>query len=177
MPDRIITQTPRLLLREMTQADFPALCAILCDAEVMRAAYETPFTPQEAQGWLDRHLHRYAEMGFGLWAAVRKDTGEMIGQCGLTLQKWRGGEVTELGYLFKKAHWHRGYAAEAAVACRDYAFSALRAERVCSIIRNTNLPAQRVALRCGMRPVDRDGKNFRHTDMDFILFSVNRPRQ
>ena len=45
--------------------------------------------------------------------------GEMIGQCGITLQRIDDDEVTEVGYLFQRAHWHRGYALEAAAACRD----------------------------------------------------------
>lgn len=167
-------ETERLILREMTQSDLDALCAILCDPDVMRAAYEKAFTREEAQGWLDRHLKRYETLGFGLWAVVLKETGEMIGQCGLTYQHWRGEEVLEIGYLFQKAHWHKGYAAEAAAACKEYAFSVLDAERVCSIVRDTNTAAQKVALRCGMTKIDQDTKNFRNQDMEFFLFTAER---
>lgn len=48
---KLILETERLLLREMTQADLDALCKILCDEDVMRAAYESVFTREEAQGW------------------------------------------------------------------------------------------------------------------------------
>lgn len=167
-------ETERLILREMTQADLEALCAILCDAEVMTATYETPFSREEAQGWLDRHLKRYETLGFGLWAVVRKETGEMIGQCGLTLQHWEGEEVLEIGYLFQKAYWHQGYAAEAAMACKEYAFSVLKAPRVCSMVRDTNLAAQRVARRIGMEEIARSVKKFRGTDMTFLLYAVRR---
>ena len=64
---KIMMETERLILREMTQADLEALCKILCDEEVMRAAYESAFSKEEAQGWLNRHLKRYADYGFGLW--------------------------------------------------------------------------------------------------------------
>lgn len=80
-----------------------------------------------------------------------KETEEMIGQCGLTMQKWRGEEVLEVGYLFQKEHWHKGYAAEAVAACRDYAFTVLHADRVYSIIRNTHIASQKVAARNGMK--------------------------
>ncbi len=172
---KIILETERLVLREMTQGDLEALCSILCDGEVMCTAYESPFTPEEAQLWLDRHLKRYETFGFGLWAVVLKETGEMIGQCGLTWQHWRGEEVLEIGYLFQKAYWHKGYAVEAAKACKEYAFSVLKADRVCSIVRRTNAAAQNVALRCGMQQVDRDIKNFRKTDMEFFLYTVEKP--
>ena len=77
---RIITETERLIIREMVQSDLDALCEILCDEEVMRAAYEKAFSAEEAQAWMNRHFKRYSEYGFGLWAVVLKETDEMIGQ-------------------------------------------------------------------------------------------------
>ena len=77
---KFLIETERLLIREMQQSDFDALCSILCDEEVMRPAYESAFSPDEAQNWLNRHLKRYEDYGFGLWAVVLKETNEMIGQ-------------------------------------------------------------------------------------------------
>ena len=167
-------ETDRLIIREMTQADFDDLCMILCDENVMRTAYGCAFDCDEAQGWLDRHLERYKKFGFGLWAVVLKETNEMIGQCGLTWQSWRGQDILEIGYLFKKAHWHRGYATEAARACKKYAFSVLGADKVYSIIRDTNIPSQKVAVNNGMKIVDRDSKIFRNINMDFLLYKAER---
>ncbi len=172
---RIITETERLLLREMQSSDLEALCAIMCDTETMRAAYVTPFTPEKVQGWLGRHQKRYRELGFGLWAVVLKETGEMIGQCGLTLQPWADGQVLELGYLFARDHWHRGYATEAALACMDYAFTHLEADSVCSIIRDTHVASRRVAERCGMQAVEQEAKVFRDVEMTFVLYRAARP--
>lgn len=171
----VMIETERLIIREMAQSDQEALCRILCDEEVMRAAYESAFTPEEAQNWLNRHLRRYEQYGFGLWAVVLKETNEMIGQCGLTWQHWREKEILEVGYLFQKAYWHKGYAAEAAVACKEYAFSVLHADRVYSIVRDTNAAAQRVAVRNGMKLIDNAVKNFRNVDMNFFLYSAKQP--
>lgn len=99
----MILQTERLLLREMTQEDFPALCCILQDEQTMYA-YEGAFSDSEAQVWLDRQLERYRQLGFGLWAVILKQTGEMIGQCGLTMQPWKGQELLEIGYLFNRSY-------------------------------------------------------------------------
>ncbi len=167
-------ETQRLILREMTQADYPALAAILQDEQTMYA-YEGAFSDEETQVWLDRQLERYRQLGYGLWAVVLKETGQMIGQCGLTLQRWKDREVLEVGYLLNRAYWHRGYATEAAIACRDYAFGALGAEAVCSIIRDTNTASQNVARRNGMHLAD-DGyiKHHRGVDMPHMLFQVER---
>lgn len=43
-------------------------------------------------------LYRYAHDGYGLYAVVLKQTGEMIGQCGLTNQAIGDKTVLEIGY-------------------------------------------------------------------------------
>ena len=145
----MILETQRLSLREIRQSDFPALCLILQDEEVMYA-YGRAFDDAETQSWLDKQLQRYRETGVGLWATVLKETGEMIGLCGLIVQDCDGEQVLEIGYFLQKAHWHRGYATEAAAACKRYAFEALGASEVCSIIREDNIASQNVAIRNGM---------------------------
>ena len=167
-------ETERLIIREMVQSDLDALCRIMCDEEVIRAAYESAFSIEEVQGWLNRHLKRYEDYGFGLWAVVLKETNEMIGQCGLTIQSWKEQEILEIGYLFQKAYWHKGYATEAAIACKEYAFSVLNASSVYSTIRDTHIASQNVAVRNGMKIIDKFTKNFRYVDMDFFLYSVDR---
>ena len=169
----MILETERLYLREMTQNDFGSLCRILQDEETMYA-YEGAFSEEEVQDWLDRQIGRYKRYGFGLWAAILKETGEMIGQCGLTMQPWKDKEVLEIGYLFERGYWHNGYATEAAVACREYAFEKLGAQEVCSIIRDTNIASQRVARRNGMTAADSWTKHYRGVDMPHLRFVVRR---
>lgn len=169
----MVLETQRLFLREMTQADFPSLCKILQDADVMYA-YEGSFSKDEVQAWLDKQMERYRELGFGLWAVVLKETGIMIGQCGLSMQDYNNSKVMEIGYLFQKAYWHHGYASEAAIACKEYAFNKLKANEVYSIIRDTNIPSQNVAIRNGMTCVDKFIKHYRGVDMPHFLFSAKR---
>lgn len=169
----MILSTERLYLREMTQSDYQALSRILQDEETMYA-YNGAFSDEETQGWLDNQLSRYSKYGFGLWAVVLKENKEMIGQCGITYQPWKDRQVLEIGYLFQKAYWHNGYAAEAARGCKEYAFTELNAEEVCSIIRDTNIPSQNVALRNGMTKTDSWVKHYRGVDMPHYLFTVRR---
>lgn len=169
----MILETQRLALRQLTQNDFDALCRILKDEKAM-VAYEGAFSDAEVQQWLDRQLDRYRQWGFGLWAAVLKETGEVIGQCGLTMQPWKDREVLEIGYLFQRRYWHQGYATEAARACKRYAFDVLKAEEVCSIIRDTNTASQRVALRNGMTAADGFTKHYRGVDMPHIRYVATR---
>lgn len=169
----MILETERLYLREMGQSDFDPLCKILQDEETM-AAYEGAFSDSEAQEWLDRQIFRYQQWGFGLWAVILKQTNEMIGQCGLTMQPWKDKEVLEIGYLFERSYWHKGYAIEAAMACKKYAFEILEADEVCSIIRDTNIASQNVAVRNGMTIVDTWTKHYRGVDMPHLRYVAYR---
>lgn len=169
----MILETERLYLREMNQGDFESLCKILQDEETM-TAYEGAFSDGEAREWLDRQISRYRKWGFGLWAVILKETDEMIGQCGLTMQPWKERETLEIGYLFARSHWHMGYAIEAAAACKQYAFEVLKANEVCSIIRDTNAASQKVAVRNGMTAVDTWTKRYRGVDMPHIRYVAYR---
>ena len=153
MRENMILETERLYMREMTQEDFQSLCKIMQDEEAMYA-YEGAFSDVEVQEWLDRQISRYRKWGFGLWAVILKETDEMIGQCGLTMQPWKDKEVLEVGYLFRRIYWHNGYAVEAAKACKRYAFETLDAKEVCSIIRDTNIASRNVAVGNGMTIAD-----------------------
>ncbi|MFA6784249.1 MAG: GNAT family N-acetyltransferase, partial [Sphaerochaeta sp.] len=91
-----IMETSRLLLREMTQSDYPALSAIMQDELTMKA-YEGAFSDEETQAWLDKMLSRYTTEGLGLWAVILKENDEMIGQAGLTWQNVGDQKVLEVG--------------------------------------------------------------------------------
>lgn len=166
-------ETKRLYLRELQPSDREALSKILQDEQTMYA-YEGAFSDAEVQAWLDKQLKSYQRNGFGLWSAVLKETGEMIGQCGLTWQELAGEQVLEIGYLFQRAFWHKGYASEAAMACKKYAFEMLQADEVFSIIRDTNGPSQRVAERNGMTRCGEFIKHYRGIDMSHYVYSVQK---
>lgn len=146
----MIFETERLAFRELVQADLMDLAEILKDREVMYA-YEHDFTHEDVEQWLQRQRDRYRQWGYGLWAAILKETGELIGQAGLTMQSCEGHQVLEIGYLLKRKHWHKGYGVEAALGCKKYAFEQLGAPRVYSIIKTDNGPSIGVAKAMGMR--------------------------
>lgn len=169
----IILETDRLVLRELTLLDKENLSLILQDKDVMYA-YEHAFNDSEVDIWLNNQLRRYKDDGFGLWVVILKDTNEFIGQCGLTVQNIGEKEVVEVGYLFKKAHWHKGYATESAIACKNYAFNTLDIDEVYSIIRDNNMPSINVAKRNGMHLKGEFVKHYYGMDMPHLIFSVNK---
>lgn len=166
-----IIETERLLLRNMDWDDLNALALYLQDERVMYA-YNGAFSNEETEEWMRRQIRRYEDYGFGAWAVVLKETGEMIGQCGITMQDYNGKEVPEIGYLLAFKYWHKGYATEAAVACKEYGFNTLHIDTLYSIIRDTNHASRRVAVRNGMRPVGTLMKHYRGVDMLHIVYST-----
>ncbi|MEV4567921.1 GNAT family N-acetyltransferase [Nonomuraea sp. NPDC049419] len=141
--------TQRLTFREMTVDDLDDMAELLGDPEVMRY-YPRPKTRDEALGWIEWNQRLYAEHGHGLWLITLQDTGEFVGNCGLTVQNVEGAIHVEIGYLVRADLQGNGYATEAAVACRDHARDALHLDRLIAIINPDNVPSQRVAEKLGL---------------------------
>jgi [ribosomal protein S5]-alanine N-acetyltransferase len=81
---------------------------------------------------------------------ILKETGQLIGDCGLVRQQVDGATETEIAYHLQRDHQGRGLATEAARACRDHGFLTLGLQRLISLIRPENVPSRRVAERNGM---------------------------
>lgn len=145
-------ETERLILRELTMQDFDALHEILSDPETMRH-YPKPFDEERTKRWIEWNIDNYREYGFGLWAVVLKETGELIGDCGMTMQSIDGEKLPEIGYHINKRHWRRGYASEAARAVRDWAFNSTNFDRLYTYMKYTNVGSYSTAIANGMKKI------------------------
>jgi len=166
---KLVIETERLFLREFIPGDLVALARVLCDRDAMRF-YPMIFDEAAAKQWIARNQQRYLKHGQGLWAMDLKSTGEMIGDCGITLQDVDGDSLLEIGYHLRRDMWGQGFATEAARACRDYGFTQLRAEFLVSLVRPENLPSCRVAERNGMTV----WKETTHAGMPYLVYRVRR---
>ena len=99
-------ETKRLILREYTTEDFDALYEILSDPETMQH-YPAPFDEERTRGWISWNLQNYRAYGFGLWAVTLKETGEFIGDCGLTIQNIDGDRVSHPQKVLAARIWQR----------------------------------------------------------------------
>ena len=149
-PETTVLETERLFLRELHPSDVDVLAEILGDVETMRF-YPHPKSREETLAWIEWSQRSYADHGFGLWGMVLKEDGNLIGDCGLTVQDVDGESFVEVGYHLDKRYWHRGFAAEAALACRDHAFEAVGVDRLIALIRPENEPSWRLAEHLGLR--------------------------
>ena len=142
--------TERLILREMTSEDLDALYTVLADSDIMRH-YPYTFDEARVRGWINKNIERYRVFGFGLWAVCLKSTGQMIGDCGLTMQNINGTILPEIGYHIAKAYQRQGYAKEAAKAVRDRTFTSTPFGMVYSYMKKENMPSAAVARANGMK--------------------------
>ena len=66
----------------MTLDDLPATREIVCDDQTMYA-WNGALSEEENLIQLQKQMRGYHEDGFGRWAVVLKETGKVIGICGL----------------------------------------------------------------------------------------------
>lgn len=145
----MVMETERLVLREMTDGDYDALYAILGDSDIMEH-YPYTFDEKRVRGWIARNQERYGIFGFGLWAVVLKETGEMIGDCGLTMQLINGQIRPEIGYHIRRDQQRKGFGSEAARACRDWAFENTPFHVIYSYMKYTNMASAATTAANGM---------------------------
>src|SRR6185369_7888081 len=160
-------ETKRLILRPMLETDLDALLRIFTDLKVMAAFNHPPFTHEQMRRWLQRNLDHQKQYGYGLFSVILKSTGELIGDCGLEQMEDQG--AAELGYDFRSDFWNQGYATEAAVTVRDYAFQVLKLPHLISLIRVGNLASKRVAEKVGMTLAE----EFTRYDIRYLKYSLN----
>ena len=183
-----IIETERLKLRELTLDDTDKLALVLSDPESMKF-YPHPFSREEVEHWIKWNIENYKKYGFGLWAVIEKESGEFIGDCGITMQQVeddlgvtiqnpKNGRVKalseacldrpylfhEIGYHLRKEYRGKGYATEAARACSDFAKSR-GVKQIISYMKSDNLPSRHVAERNGMTFV----KSFTKTVMGKVV--------
>lgn len=149
----MILDTARLTLRPLTPGDLDALAAMYADPEVMRyIGTGGPRDRDHAARAIDRQRAVSAERGFGEWATVLRESGDMVGLCGLIV--WPdidGTEELEVAYLLAREAWGRGLGTEVAGAIRDWAARELGRRRLVSCIYPEHTASIRVAQKIGMR--------------------------
>lgn len=111
---------------------------ILADSDITQH-YPYTFDKTRVMNWIDKSIERYNIFGFGLWAVCLKDNGEMIGDCGLTMQIINNQIKPEIGYHFRKDMQHKGYAKEASIAVRDWTFINTPFNTVYSYMKKDNI--------------------------------------
>ena len=146
---KIILETKRLILREMTDDDFDSLKEILSDPETMKY-YPKPYDDEGVHRWINWCKASYEKRGFGLWAVILKENGKMIGDCGISMQTIDDELKPEIGYHLNKLYHRQGIGSEMTQAVKDYFFNNFDFDEVYSYMNQNNLPSEKTAIKNGM---------------------------
>ncbi len=163
--------TARLILREFTLDDVEAHGRIFSDPHVTRYLPRGPYPPEKAadiaRRTIEYFIQHWRERGYGVWAVVDRDSGLLIGQCGLN-QLEEAPEV-EVLYLLDRPFWGRGLATEGAQAAVDVAFDQIGLRRIVGLTMPENLASQKVLQKIGLR-YEKDARFF---GMDVRYFALD----
>jgi [ribosomal protein S5]-alanine N-acetyltransferase len=150
LPDSIILETNRLRLRRMMAEDILSLTDLWTDPAVTRHLGG----PRE-KSWLIGELEAAARNPlaepFDLWPLIEKETGLVVGHCGLLEKEVDGVREVEVNYILAASAWGRGYATEIARALLKYGTNTMGQPRLIALIDPDNAASEQVAQKAGMR--------------------------
>jgi ribosomal-protein-alanine N-acetyltransferase len=171
-------ETERLLLRGPEPSDLDGYASVFGDPEVVRFLGMGRQTREESSAAIERMMRHWERHGIGLFSVVRKSDERLLGRAGFLLwdsERWvhamredlDGPLETEIGWTLGSAFWNRGYATEAALACRDWALGERGLTRLVSVIAPGNLASIRVAEKIGetLERMDLPGPFHRRMDL------------
>lgn len=146
-----ILSTERLVIRCLQGSDLGELSAIQAESEVMSFFPNGIRSTEQTALDIERCQAFETQFGYSPWAVVAKESGRLIGRCGLIPQEIGGNPEVELTYLFGAEYWGMGYATEAAGAVKAHALAEFGLARVVSLIHVNNIASRRVAEKIGMK--------------------------
>lgn len=169
-------ESERLRLRELLPEDVSAIIKHFGNAEVVKFIEMQPVRTQEqANEWLKWMGDFYASQDGVRWAIERKSDGQFVGSAGL--HHWsREHHYAEIGYDITSQYWGEGYATEVARTIVEFAWQALKLNRIEADVMQGNIASMRVLEKLGFQRegilrqrVNKGGKYF-----DVYLFSLLR---
>ena len=171
--ERIIINTERMILREFVKSDVDAFFQIISKPEVMQFSLTGALSFEMSAAKMQSFIDSYQEYGYGKWAVIHRQTGRLIGYCGIAVEQIDGSIENELGYRFDPEFWGQGLASEAASACLEYAFNTLHLEYLLGIIEPENIASVRVLQKIGMSFI----KESLYCDKKVHIYKSIRPLQ
>jgi RimJ/RimL family protein N-acetyltransferase len=148
----VFLQTERLVLREFTEADWPAVLAYHSTSGYQRFSPESGCTEADARAFVSRFLQWQQEEPRSKyqWAIVLQRRARLIGTCGIRQNEPNAPEG-EIGGELAPQHWGRGYPAELSGPLLRFGFEVLGLYRMYAHCLAENTAAVYWAEQLGMR--------------------------
>lgn len=168
--------TLRLLLRPFSVGDAKSVQRLAGDFAVADTTLVIPHPYQDgmAEEWISTHRPGFEAGELAVFAAVLRETGELVGAVGLSIT--RRYDRAEIGYWIGRPYWGRGYCTEAATAVMAFGFTNYRLNRVYATHFVRNPASGRVMQKLGMT---REGTLRQHAKRwdrfeDFVVYGILR---
>ena len=167
-PMHIITQTPRLIIREFLPEEQGTYLHHFTDEEV--CLYLPKRTTDERINIFQIALANYENSKLtGIWGMFNKETGEFIGSC--LLRPFNGDpKILEVGYSMDKKYWGQGIGTEMAEAMITHGFSDINIDEIVGVTVLENISSQRVLEKAGLKRAD----NFFRDGLELAIFKKPR---
>lgn len=112
-----VIETRRCLLREITVEDLDSLYEIYKSESVTRYTEGLYEDRRQEEEYTRAYIENmYGFYGYGMWVAVHKESGRIIGRAGLNCLEIHGEPCLEMGYVIGEEFQNQGYATE---LCRE----------------------------------------------------------
>lgn len=146
-------ESTRLVFRNLEEADFDWWMGFASNQTATRFFdFSGDVQPRQfCRLWFNKVFERYESNTGGHNVLMNKNSGERIGMCGLLIQEVDGVQELEIGYSIHPGFWKQGYATEAAIECKKFAFQNRFAGSLISIIHRDNIASMGVARNNGMK--------------------------
>lgn len=149
----ILFETPRLFIRQIGHHDAHAMHSIYGDQDAMRwVGNGSTLSLAECHEWIEVTLRNYGLRGYGMSGIALKNTGHIIGFCGLVHPNSQAD--AEIKYALHRNFWGKKYATEAAKGLLDYAAFQLGISKVIATVAPENIASHRVLEKAGMRQAE-----------------------
>lgn len=161
----VITETDRLIIKELSVDDVPELMEIYRKPainsflpEIYTASLDSTDTAIDKHRAYIQNMYHFYELG--LWGIYLKESGRLIGQCGIEPRHYEGEDTLEIGYLIDCNYQHSGYATEAVKAVISYSFHCQGLDYISALISPENIPSLKIAVKSGFvyeKNIERNG--------------------
>lgn len=163
MPLPSVVETPRLILRRPRESDRYAWVALHRDPRTYwHAPHVMAQTDEDVLEFLAVIQQHWDQHGFGFWVAEDRESGDVVGVCGLRHYSGERGEFLNLYYRLTFDHLRRGLGREMSRASAAFAAEFLPGLHVWALVKEHNTPSVRTALASGF---ERNGTRVLRDDL------------
>ena len=163
--------TPRLILRQFEISDAAAVLRLNSDSQVTKYTGDknrVTTIEQAADVIKTVWQHGYQQDGYARLAVIDRQSGQLIGFCGLKyLAEY---QMADIGYRFLPQFWGKGLATEGAQAMMEYGFKVLKLDKIMAMAMTDNISSTKVLQKIGLKAKGQ----IIDSDLAIELFEVSR---